>query len=234
MAPVFFKRYGGGESNSGQLKNMSWADIDAASADGTAESRWSIGDEKTITFTGRFAGEHPFVIADFDHDDLSDGSGKAGITFVSKGPIGSIHRNDNSGWESCYLRYTVMKNLAMPCFPEDVRAVMKTVNKLNNTFNKGNLNSERSVTQDELFIPAFCEINPNTSSSDVGEGSLYPVFADTSQLSPGGQFHIRTIFRTSSTYYWYVAQANSGMFTATRHTDNDNRLTFGLMVMFCV
>ena len=53
------------------LANNTWAQIDQASREGKAKELWNLGDEKD-----------GFVICGFDHDDLADGTGKAGISFV--------------------------------------------------------------------------------------------------------------------------------------------------------
>lgn len=53
------------------LANNTWEQIDQASREGVAKELWNPGDEKD-----------GYTIIGFDHDDLADGSGKAGITFV--------------------------------------------------------------------------------------------------------------------------------------------------------
>lgn len=53
------------------LANNTWAQISEASALGLAPELWKLGDEKDGC-----------AIIGFDHDDLADGSGKAGISFV--------------------------------------------------------------------------------------------------------------------------------------------------------
>lgn len=53
------------------LENNTWAQIDQASREGIAKELWNLGDEKD-----------GYTIIGFDHDDLADGSGKAGISFV--------------------------------------------------------------------------------------------------------------------------------------------------------
>lgn len=55
------------------LAKNTWKTIHDASVLGIAKDLWSIGDEKD-----------GFQILAFDHDDLADGSGKAGITFALK------------------------------------------------------------------------------------------------------------------------------------------------------
>lgn len=52
------------------LADNTWEQISAVSKAGKAREIWNLGDEKD-----------GYMIIGFDHDDLSDGSGKAGITF---------------------------------------------------------------------------------------------------------------------------------------------------------
>lgn len=67
---------GGGNSETSYdiiLANNSWKKIESASMSKIANKLWNIGDEKD-----------GYTIVGFNHDDLSDGSGKAGITFCVK------------------------------------------------------------------------------------------------------------------------------------------------------
>ena len=63
------------------LNNNTWTQISDAGTSGVAQSMWEIGDEKEIMI-----GNSQYIvhIIDFNHDDLSDGSGKAAITFAIK------------------------------------------------------------------------------------------------------------------------------------------------------
>lgn len=58
-----------------------WEDIARISAAGTASQHFALGDTRTININGSTA---DIFIAGFDHDDKSDGSGKAGITVLTK------------------------------------------------------------------------------------------------------------------------------------------------------
>lgn len=76
------------------LENNSWEKIATASERGIANKLWSLGDEKD-----------GYVIVGFDHDDLADGSRKAGITFCTndreKTKSGAWAMNDGSS----FVRY---------------------------------------------------------------------------------------------------------------------------------
>ncbi|MCQ2794824.1 MAG: DUF6273 domain-containing protein [Bacilli bacterium] len=69
-----------GSSYSKDLETSSWDEIAEISATGRADEFFKVGDTKAVTLKGQsFA--HTVRIIDFNHDDLADGSGKAGITF---------------------------------------------------------------------------------------------------------------------------------------------------------
>ncbi len=61
------------------LANYTWEQISTMSADGTAAQKFQIGDVKTFEINEL---SYEAKIIDFGHDDLADGSGKAGITFM--------------------------------------------------------------------------------------------------------------------------------------------------------
>jgi uncharacterized repeat protein (TIGR02543 family) len=63
----------------------SWADIARISEAGEARKYFNVGDTKVITMGGW--GTQTLVILGFDHDDLADGSGKAGISIGMLTPI---------------------------------------------------------------------------------------------------------------------------------------------------
>lgn len=65
----------------------SWADIARISEAGEARQYFAVGDTRVETMGGW--GEQTLVILDFDHDDLADGSGKAGISIGMMGQVKS-------------------------------------------------------------------------------------------------------------------------------------------------
>lgn len=62
----------------------SWADIAAVSEAGEASKFFAVGDTKEVVLTDTDGNTETITvaIAGFDHDDLADGSGKAGISIV--------------------------------------------------------------------------------------------------------------------------------------------------------
>lgn len=109
----------------------SWETINAISTSGLASSTYNIGDEKTISVDGT---DYVIQIIGFNHDDLSDESGKAGITCQFKNCLASTYgmNSDNinaGGWEQCQMR-TYLSGTVLPTLPTDLQSVIKSVNKL--------------------------------------------------------------------------------------------------------
>lgn len=147
----------------------SWATIAAASADGTASTKYNIGDEKTVTLT---TGEEIVLqIWGFDHDDLADGSGKAGITLGMKGLLNTAYRlrtsgTSDGGWNTCVMRTTTMPAI-LATLPSDLQAVIKTVTKQSVD---GLATPSVVETDDQLFLFSPVEIaGASTSYSADGE-----------------------------------------------------------------
>jgi hypothetical protein len=61
------------------LEQCTWYEINELSKANKAKDYFYVGEEKTVKFSD--GTEAVFVILGFNHDDLSDGTGKAGITF---------------------------------------------------------------------------------------------------------------------------------------------------------
>lgn len=113
------------------LENNSWEYIDRACSEGLHTSLWEIGDTKSGIADGD---SMTYAISAFDTDDLSDGSGKASISFTSVNLMATHTQNMNtSGYDDHsykdtymyqYLRGTLKNNLS-----DDLSKYLKTVIK---------------------------------------------------------------------------------------------------------
>lgn len=105
------------------LAENSWYNIHMASITGVAQDFWSLGDEKD-----------GYKIIGFNHDDLADGSGKAGITFdviSSERTAESIYSANYSSYIS-YSNSTLKNTLETTIWgllPEDLKEYIKIVKK---------------------------------------------------------------------------------------------------------
>lgn len=166
-----------------------WETIKAISESGKASSAFKVGDEKSITLS---TGEKiTMVILGFDHDNLSDGSGKAGITLGMKNALSTTYMMNGSsktydgqsgynagGWLNCEMRNNTMPML-LSYLPADVQAVIKSVKKLTS---KGCMLSDMLETDDKLFLFSQEEVmgthywTTTGQLSFPGEGSQYEYF----------------------------------------------------------
>lgn len=190
----------------------SWATIAAASAEGTASTKYKVGDEKTITLT---TGEEVTVqIWGFGHDDLADGSGKAGITLGMKNLLAATYAMNSSstnsgGWEASKMRTTTMPAI-LATLPEDLQAVIKEVNKLSS---EGGSNADAlDTTADKLFLFSVKEVTGANTYSLDGEGTQYDLWKT---LLNNGAFAPSRIKRLSNgdgnASYWWTRSAYSGL-----------------------
>lgn len=130
-------------------------------------------------------------IAGFRHDDKSDGSGKAGITFVMSAPeaFHSMNPNDANagGWEDSRLREWMSKE-GFELLPTDLSDKIIGVRKLTNNIGGTKSANAVSMTSDKLWVPSAVEIfgpistyqGENAYCNDIlnSEGTRYRIFGD--------------------------------------------------------
>ena len=167
------------ESVEPSFATMSWASISSVSEAGIATSMFNIGDEKELQIGSE---TYHVQILGFDHDDKSDGTGKTGITVGLKEIMTTTHNmNSNNlnggGWEQSNIR-TYLQNDILPTLPNDLQAVIKTVNKKSDIGNKDT--RTLNTTQDKLFLLSTAEVGGDSFSAyDVDDqGTQYEYFTD--------------------------------------------------------
>lgn len=152
--------------------NATWAEIADISEAGLASAVFNVGDEKTISLS---TGEQvTLVILGFNHDDLSDGSGKAGITIGMKNLLATTYRmnsaNTNAGgWNSSYMRTQTMVTL-LSQLPSDLQSAIKQVNK---KATAGGTSKSITTAADKLWLLAEVEVDGTTDAGYVNEGEQY-------------------------------------------------------------
>lgn len=154
------------------LQNMSWAEIDEIASLGQAQNYFNVGDEKNIMLSN---GEIiTLTIHGFEHDDLSDGSGKAKITFGMKDLLSSLHRlnaqeTNTGGWNQCEFR-NVTAPILLNQLPDELQNIIVNVNK---KASAGNQSSTILTSSDRLFLFSRVEIDGTTASVYINEGTQY-------------------------------------------------------------
>lgn len=168
--------------------DASWDYIAQVSESGRASQAFALGDTKPfkLTTTSGMEFDVEAQIVGFNHDDLADGTGKAGISIIiptpfyySLFPDVSIFNNSN------YYNYIsqispVLNDTVYGGIPEEIRTHIKTVTKTAcNAYSGG---WQYGTVNDKVWIPAATEVATKTSNSSHSwankDGTLYEYFTN--------------------------------------------------------
>ena len=154
--------------------NNTWEQIIAACHNNEVPDTWKVADHKPMTINGV---DYQIDIIGKNHDDYSDGSGKAPLTFqlhdcynIAK----AMHSTGSNtmGWEKCSMRVehlpTILKQM-----PADVQSGIREVNKISKNGGKRIL---LVTTKDSLFLLSEVEVFGSSSNSLSGEGTQYDYY----------------------------------------------------------
>lgn len=135
---------------------------------------WKVGDQKAMTIN---AVDYLVDIIGINHDDYSDGSGKAPITFQMHDCYGTKYAMNAGnttvgGWTSCAMRSTHLPAI-LSQMPTEVQNGIREVNKLTSA---GNQSATINTTADKLFLLSEIEIFGSVSDSMSGEGTQYDYY----------------------------------------------------------
>ena len=158
----------------------SWSDIITAVGNGTYDSKYAIGDTKSIVIDGT---TYYMQLVAKDADVLaSDGATTVATTWLmfkrvygTKHPMNST-KTTEGGWASSEMR-SWLSGTVLPLLPAEVQAAIKEVRKYSGTYEDGAVVKDGSVTADKLWIPSYYELNVSTEYETQGatySTSLYP------------------------------------------------------------
>ena len=164
-----------------------------------------------------------YRIIGINHDDLADGSGKAGLTFLTTSTGISSRMNATAanagGWEASELRAKMNSGEIWNLMPSDFQSKVKAVKKLTNNVGGGSANKDAAVTatSDKLFLLSYSEIVPTSywASSypwTSSEGTQYEAFkgkvtnnySGNDCLKIGGNWWERSVSPNYSTAFLLV------------------------------
>ena len=162
-----------------------------------------------------------YRIIGINHDDLADGSGKAGLTFLTTSTtINSRMNAENSntgGWEKSELRQKMNSGEIWKLMPSDLQSKVKAVTKLTNNVSGTDKNAAVTATSDKLFLLSYSEIVPTSywASSypwTSSEGTQYEAFkgkvtnnySGNESLKIGGNWWERSVCPSYSNYFLFV------------------------------
>lgn len=148
-----------------------------------AKAAMDAGTEFTMELTD--GGRLTSRIIGINHDDLADGSGKAGLTFLTISTGIPLHMNATAtnagGWEKSELRQEMNSGEIWNLMPADFQSKVKAVKKLTNNVGGTDKNAAVTATSDKLFLLSYSEIAPTSywASSNPwtsSEGTQYEAF----------------------------------------------------------
>ena len=162
---------------------------------------------KSVTLTN--GAEISVQIVGFAHDDKSDGSGKAGITFMFTDAIAELSMNsdnDNTGgWESSSLR-SWLSSEGIELLPEDLQDVIVAVDKSTNNVGETDDASSVSTTSDELWLFSYAELVGKSNASYAAilnaEGSQYQLFSDCGVTYNDSNDILTMTYQSGSSLWW--------------------------------
>ncbi|MDB1909369.1 DUF6273 domain-containing protein [Collinsella aerofaciens] len=167
-----------------------------------------------------------YKIIGINHDDLADGSGKAGLTFLTTSTTISSRMNatdtNAGGWGKSELRGKMNSGEIWNLMPSDFQSKVKSVKKLTNNVGGGSANKNAAVTatSDKLFLLSYSEIVPTSywASSypwTSNEGTQYEAFKGkvTNNYSGNDCLKIGDIWweRSADPYYSYYFLGVNGI-----------------------
>ena len=151
--------------------NASWGQIAEISSAHGGENYFAVGDTKTLPLNFSGTIENVLVrIVGFNHDDLADGSGKAGISIaLAQGMTNAaINVTENASygnsyiWENSKTRTLLNSGAVYNALPSELRSVLKKVTKTSNagygTDYGGRPKNQLYTTQDKVWLLSTTEL----------------------------------------------------------------------------
>lgn len=154
--------------------NNTWEQIIEACHNNEVPDTWKVADHKLMTINGV---DYQIDIIGKNHDDYSDGSGKAPLTFQLHDCYADTKQMNSSntnrgGWTSCAMRRTHLPAI-LALMPTEVRNGIREVNKLTSA---GRQSATINTTADKLFLLSEIEIFGRVIYSKSGEGTQYDYY----------------------------------------------------------
>lgn len=154
--------------------NNTWEQIIEACHNNDVPETWKVADQKPMTIGGV---DYLIDIIGKNHDDYSDGSGKAPLTFQLHDCYGERQgmnksNTNNGGWTSCAMRQTYLPAI-LSQMPAEVQSGIREVDKLTSA---GSESATINTTADKLFLLSEIEIFGSVSYSLEGEGTQYDYY----------------------------------------------------------
>lgn len=243
--------------------DASWEYIADISARGLASTVFALGDTKDVEVVDVAGRTHTlqFHIVGFNHDDLADGTGKAGISIVSKAAF-YMHSNHAKGYTSgfwsleylnCFIQgvgweahayRTAVQTAFMGGLPEALRSAIKEVTKKYDKHGDSTIYS----CVDTAWIPSATELlGNNTNYARNNVGTQYEYYEDVNNrkktlLYADGKsvdtvsnsiYGTRQACTYSTSTFTIGIKCNTGLNAATSSNPNSREIYF-CPIGFCI
>lgn len=216
---------------------LTWAQVEQYAKSGEAQKFLDLGAEKT--FTTKQGVSVTARIIGFNHDDLADGTGKAGITLEVNVPANNQYINGNTiswgagsssvaktlWWGNCDIRENWQKTgqtyyMLTGCIPDDLKKVIKTVRKP--AYNT--VNGVMSYSDDLLWLPSSKELGFDVGGSVYDEGECYAIYTPGKNSYTEYPELIKKNNGTAGIYFTRSKESNMqvGIVTATGTKSSEN------------
>lgn len=170
-------------------------------------------------------------IVGIDVDDRADGTGKAGLTWISKTVLNTRHNmNDTEtsegGWEVTSMR-AYLKNTIKPLIPESVRNSIVNVTKVSSIKDASGAVSQQSTT-DDVWIPSYGEIIDLNTNERTGARYSSRFYKYSSNIK-------KTLDGTATRWWMRTAYNEKGFYSilstgrpSSSYTSADSAFTIAL------
>ena len=152
-----------------------------------------------------------YRIIGINHDDLADGTGKAGLTFLTTSTDIMSHMNatdaNAGGWEKSELRGRLNSGDLWALLPAEIQSKAKAVTKMTDNQGGGSAGTP-SATTDRIFLLSSTEVYGDLDSDGIqyeyykSKGVTKANYSGAS-LNSGG-YWTRSVHPGGSTYFRYV------------------------------
>lgn len=207
------------------LANNSWKMIIDTANKGKGQDYWNIGDKINIQVGDELL---EFAIMDFNHDDKSDGTGKANITFGMTGLMADEYGMDSANTtQGSFIHsdmYTYLHDTVLPSIPNEVRKAIKSVSKRTSV---GNKSTEIQVDSMPIWLFSAAEVGLSGSYVSSDEGTAYPYYTSDTRQKGNNDWWLRSPNTNYTSYYCIVARNGGIYYHMTSLTDG---VSFG----FCI
>lgn len=183
--------------------NNTWEQIIEACHNKEVPDTWKVADQKFMTINGV---DYQIDIIGKNHDDYSDGSGKAPLTFQLHDCYGeekNMHGADTNtvGWTSCAMRRVHLPAI-LSKMPTEVQNGIREVNKKTSP---GGGSNNINTTADKLFLLSEKEVFGTSKYTAYQEGAQYEYYKESNKTNKSNAFWwLRSPYVSNTKYFCFV------------------------------